>query len=142
MKIFIDTSSLIKLYHYEVDTDRIDALLRENPISEIYLSELAKVEFFSAIWKKVRTKDLSEIHAIYLINAFKTDFSKFSFIKVQKDLIENATKLIVQYGKLGLRTLDSIQLASILSVKEHVSFVLTSDILLKNIVERENIYTK
>ena len=108
MKIFMDTSSLIKLYHYEVDTERIDTLLRENPISEIYLSELAKVEFFSAIWKKVRTKELSEIYAVSLISSFQSDFSKFSFIKLQRDLIEKASTLIMQYGNLGLRTLDSI----------------------------------
>ena len=61
MKIFLDTSSLIKLYHFESGTDYLDQIFEEYIISEIFLSDIAKVEFNSAIWKKVRTKDLTEI---------------------------------------------------------------------------------
>lgn len=59
MKIFLDTSSLIKLYHTEIGTDDLDKLLDENSVQEIFLAEIAKIEFSSAVWKKVRTKDLT-----------------------------------------------------------------------------------
>jgi len=49
MKLFLDTSSLIKLYHNEVGTDVLDKILEYNEIDEIYLSDIAKVEFSSAI---------------------------------------------------------------------------------------------
>jgi uncharacterized protein len=58
MKIFLDTSSLIKLYHQEIGTAYLDTIFENFNINEIFLSELAKIEFDSAVYKKVRTKDL------------------------------------------------------------------------------------
>ncbi|NUO08149.1 MAG: hypothetical protein HUU08_05610 [Candidatus Brocadia sp.] len=48
MKAFLDTSSLIKLYHQEEGADFVmDAL--SNDVEEILLSELAVLEFRSAL---------------------------------------------------------------------------------------------
>lgn len=58
MKVYLDTSSLLKLYHFEEGSDILDNLFANNPITDIFLSEIAKIEFASAIWKKVRTKEL------------------------------------------------------------------------------------
>ena len=55
MKIYIDTSSLVKLYHAEPGTELIDKVFEQNSITEIYLSTITKIEFNSAITKKVRT---------------------------------------------------------------------------------------
>lgn len=41
MNIFLDTSSLIKFYHYEEGTDALDQILIKNTITGIFLSELA-----------------------------------------------------------------------------------------------------
>jgi len=83
MKIFFDTSSLIKLYHEEVGTDYLDSIFEEFKITRIYLSELAKVEYNSAIMKKVRTKELTENEAKDLINSFENDYYKYSFIDLE-----------------------------------------------------------
>jgi predicted nucleic acid-binding protein len=48
MKVFLDTSSLLKLYHHEVGTERLLNTLSQG-VEEIYLSELAILEFHSAI---------------------------------------------------------------------------------------------
>lgn len=70
MKIFLDTSSLIKLYHTELGTDDLDRLLDENLVEEIFLAEIAKIEFNSAVWKKVRTTDLTKDEAVEIIHSF------------------------------------------------------------------------
>ena len=44
MKIFLDTSSLLKLYHKEQGRDELLKLIGEKA-EEIYLSEIAKIEF-------------------------------------------------------------------------------------------------
>ncbi|MCD4788722.1 MAG: type II toxin-antitoxin system VapC family toxin [Bacteroidales bacterium] len=142
MKIFIDTSSLIKLYHFEQGTEDIDKLFKEHIIDEIFLSEIIKIEFSSAIWKKVRTKDLTESEAKELIEIFKLDFDKFTFIDIDKELIKKSIELLSKYGLEGLRTLDSLQLASILRVKEFVSIGKTNDDLLKKFFEKEGIKTE
>lgn len=83
MKIFFDTSSLIKLYHEEVGIDYLDSIFEEFKITRIYLSELAKVEYNSAIMKKVRTKELTENEAKDLINSFENDYYKYPFIDLE-----------------------------------------------------------
>ncbi|MGK5092747.1 type II toxin-antitoxin system VapC family toxin [Deltaproteobacteria bacterium TL4] len=60
MMAFLDTSSLIKLYHHEDGSDWIMETLSHNKIEDIFLSELAILEFRSALWKKVRVKELEE----------------------------------------------------------------------------------
>jgi hypothetical protein len=44
MKIFLDTLSLIKLYHFEVGTDYLDQIFEDYNISGIFLSEITKVK--------------------------------------------------------------------------------------------------
>jgi uncharacterized protein len=54
MKIFLDTSSLFKLYHKEDGTEIIEQVFNDNKITAVFLSEIAKIEFASTVWKKVR----------------------------------------------------------------------------------------
>ena len=142
MKIFLDTSSLIKLYHNEIGTDLLDKILEDNVVDEIYLSDIAKVEFTSAIWKKVRTKDLTPDEATDIIDSFCDDYDKYTFIDLNSELISISRDLVIKYGLKGLRTLDSLQLASIIEVKSGLSFAVTADDLLKSLIELERIKTK
>jgi len=141
MKIFLDTSSLIKLYHNEIGTDILDKIFEDNEVGEIFLSDIAKVEFTSAIWKKVRTKDLTSDEATDIINSFCDDYDKYTFIDVNSELLSIARDLVIKYGLKGLRTLDSIQLASIIEVKTGLSFAVTADDLLKSFIKLEEINT-
>ena len=142
MKIFLDTSSLIKLYHSEIGTDLLDKISEDFVINEIFLSDIAKVEFSSAIWKKVRTKDLTPNEASDIIISFNEDFSNYTFIELDEELISTAINLVNKYGIKGLRTLDSFQLASIIRVKSELSYAITADDLLKSLIESEGIETK
>ena len=72
MKAFLDTSSLIKLYHKEERSDSVMNAL-SNDIREIFLSELAILEFRSALWKKIREKEIKEKTAIEVIKCFQND---------------------------------------------------------------------
>jgi len=139
MKIYLDTSSLIKLYHYEEGTDLLDQLFKENTITGIFLSELAKVEYDSAIWKKSRTKELIREEVESLISSFETDYSKFNFITLNSEIVNFSRLLVAKYGVEGLRTLDSIQLASVLMKKNELDYFITADQLLKNVAYKEGI---
>lgn len=70
MNIFLDTSSLFKLYHTEIGTAELDMILLTKKITTIFLSEITKIEFVSTIWKKVRAKELTEIEANEIIALF------------------------------------------------------------------------
>jgi len=142
MKIFLDTSSLLKLYHYEQGTEMLDKLFDDFAISKVYLSEIAKVEFDSAIWKKVRTGELIPDEARSLIDSFELDYNKYNFIELDSEIVNNARNLISKHGTKGLRTLDSIQLSSALKVKSELSLFVTADDLLRHLAETENLYVK
>ena len=66
MKAFLDTSSLIKLYHTEVGSDFVMNAISQD-IREIFHSELAILEFRSALWKKMREKEIKKNTAIEVI---------------------------------------------------------------------------
>lgn len=138
MKAFMDTSSVIKLYHQEEGSDFVmDAL--SNDIEEIFLSELAVLEFSSALWKKIREKEIEEKAAIEVITCFNNDRDKFQWILLQSDIVKSASQLLMKYGGSGLRTLDSLQLASALTLKDEECVFLTSDTLLQALLEKEKL---
>ena len=138
MKAFLDTSSLIKLYHKEEGSDSVMNAL-SNDIREIFLSELAILEFRSALWKKIREKEIKEKTAIEVIKCFQNDGDNFQWIMLQSDIVESASYLLMKYGNRGLRTLDSLQLAAALTLREVECVFLTSDKLLLTFFKEEQL---
>ena len=112
MKIFMDTSSLFKLYHTEEGTTELDNFLSQNKIIAIYLSELTSIEFASTVWKKARKKNISILEAQVVTESFERDLPKYTFINLNTVIVDKARDLIATYGFRGLRSLDSIQLAT------------------------------
>ena len=135
----MDTSSLFKLYHIEVGSSELDNLLSQNDITTIYLSELTSIEFASTIWKKVRKKDISISEANEVNKAFERDLSKYTFINLNTEIINKARSLIVIYGLRGLRSLDSIQLATAVILKNKSDLFLTADKLLNSFLKEESL---
>lgn len=142
MKIFLDTSSLFKLYHKESGTQELMGFLNKNTIEGIFLAELTEIEFSSVIWKKCRKEEIDEKTALTLIEAFEKDSENFNIVSESSEIRQLAKKMIRKYWKEGLRTLDSIQLASVLMIKDKVDFFFTSDNLLAEIANLEKIKVK
>lgn len=139
MKIYLDTSSLFKLYQKEADSVTFDELFINSRISDIFISEIAKIEFVSALYKKVRMKETRLEDAKKAIELFDNDIKKYFIVPLESNLIIKAKQLIVTYGTQGLRTLDSIQLVSALAVRNEVDKYFTSDRLLHILFEKENL---
>ena len=135
MKVFLDTSSLFKLYHEEEDSDIIESIFRNNKVNEVFLSELSKIELASTVWKKVRIGDIQEAQAKVIIDAFEEDFSKYTFIQIDNIIVEVARSLINKYGKKGLRALDSIQLSTAVMLTKKVDLFASADKLLASLLK-------
>ncbi len=138
MKAFLDSSSLIKLYHQEEGSDLVMKTLSKD-IEEIILSELAILEFRSALWRKIREKEIKENAAIEVIKYFQDDADNFQWIVLQSDIIDSASHLLMKYGNRGLRTLDSLQLAAALTLRDEECVFLTSDKLLHTLFKEEQL---
>jgi predicted nucleic acid-binding protein len=141
MKIFLDTSSLFKLYHQETGTEELESLFLKLKITHIYLSEISKLEFISTIWKKVRTKEISFDQAQITVELFKSDFEKYNFILTDSLILEQAINFTNKYGIEGLRTLDSIQLSTCKLLEKQVDVFFTADKLLNTLLEKEGLVT-
>ena len=141
MNLFFDTSSLFKLYHQEEGTKELVDFFKSNQIDSIYLSEITRIEFSSAVWKKCRKMEISEEIANLLIEKFESDSENYQFVNQSDKLIWLAKNLVNKHWKTGLRTLDSIQLASVLTVKE-IDYFFTSDRILAEIAINEGLNVK
>lgn len=142
MKIFLDTSSLFKLYHQEIGTEELEKVFSQREITHIYLSEITKVEFTSTIWKKVRTSEITTKQAEITLQLFESDFVKYNFVTTDSLILEQARNLTTKYGIDGLRTLDSIQLSTCISLMEQVDVFYSADKLLRLLIEKENLPTE
>ncbi|MEP7127343.1 MAG: type II toxin-antitoxin system VapC family toxin [Chitinophagales bacterium] len=142
MRIFLDTSSLFKLYHRETQTAEIESLFSIVKITTLFVSEITKIEFASTVWKKVRTKDITEAEAQVTLTLFESDFTKYAFVVTDSIIIEQARMLISKYGIQGLRTLDSIQLATAVSLFQQVDIFFSADKILELLFEAEGLQTK
>jgi predicted nucleic acid-binding protein len=139
MKIFLDTSSLFKLYHQEIGTEELENIFQKFKITHIYLSEISKLEFTSTIWKKVRTKEISANQAKLTSVLFESDFEKYNFISTDSLIIEQARNFTTKYGVEGLRTLDSIQLSTCKALENEVEIFFTADKLLNSLLDKEGL---
>ena len=139
MNIFLDTSSLFKLYFQESGSAELDQLFEHQSIEQIFLSGLATVEFRSIVWRKVRMNEITVQNATLLLNAFDADYSTYTFIPADELLLQLARQLLDKYGQSGLRSLDTIQLASAVSVQQEVQLFKTADDLLNTLFIAESL---
>ena len=87
----------------------------------------------------MRETDLAD--AQKAIALFDSDFGKYIIVRVGSNIFEKARQLIVEHGIEGLRTLDAIQLASAIEVKNLINKYFTSDKLLHVLFEKEGLPT-
>ncbi len=58
---------------------------------------------------------------------------------MQSDIVDSASDLLMKYGNRGLRTLDSLQLAAALTLRDEECIFLTSDKLLRALFKEEQL---
>ena len=90
----------------------------------------------------MRTGEITNVQAEITLTLFEIDFPKYSFIATDSLVLEQARRLTTKYGAAGLRTLDSIQLATCLVLAEEATLFLTADKLLKTLIAAEGLPTE
>ena len=110
MRIFLDTSALVVLYHGEPKTFQVEAYAKG---ARIFISRLALTEFRSTVYKLVRGGSLSLHAGRGLVEAFRKDLGKYQIQEVDTNVWRESADLVEKYSsKINLRTLDAVQLAS------------------------------
>jgi len=121
--MYYDTSVLAAYYCPEPLSNKAEQLLLSD--SNPCISELTKVEFFSAISKKVRLKELKKTDAEKIVFRFIMHIDSGSFMTevIKSNHFRLAGEWISGF-KIPLRTLDALNLAVAFSMGE---CIVTSD---------------
>jgi predicted nucleic acid-binding protein len=129
---FLDTSALAKLYHKEIGSEHMDRILEERGSRSI-ISHLSIVEIESVLAIKMRTGEIDEPAMEVARRRFRADLAQQRLLVAPPVLerhFHNARKLLVQYGvSEGLRTLDALQLAIALDLRQlgHIGVLVAAD---------------
>src|SRR3989304_1571252 len=139
MNLFLDTSAVVKIYHQEKGTEKFSQYL-EGISEELFLttSDITKIELHSALLKKYREKEISKKNLSEVFQLFDKDFQKFNIIVVDRIIKNIALFVLDSMGiKYGIRTLDSLQLASAVFFNNYskIDFFVSSDKKLLNIAK-------
>jgi len=106
-RVFIDTSALFKRYVLEDGTDSLTEILSE--ADEIAVSAITRIEFHSALKRRLTENSFSIESYQHIIREFHSDMNYFETIPFDLSIETIAIDLI---QRLGMKSLDSIQLAS------------------------------
>lgn len=135
---FLDTSALVKRYHSEKGTDKIDKIFSQDDRA-IVISNITITEMVSAINRKKEDKVISKKDQDIALSKFFHDAIKdFLVIDLDEEHIKGSIMLVL---KRNIITLDSLQLAVALGLKElKVTFV-CADKKLVSVAEKEGLQT-
>ncbi len=132
MKLYFDTSALVKKYISETGSDNVDKLLFS--ASEIYISIIGHVEAISSFRRLLHEREIDEKDYNQLKLEIEQDFQFFNVVDVSFEIVFSAIKTIDKYQ---LKSLDSIHLASAISMKRNIDYFVSSDQKLLNAAKKE-----
>ncbi len=95
---FFDTSALVKIYHREIGTEMVEDIY-ENTNNKLFISQLSKVEYISALCKKLRSNEISKEAFEFAHAKFNFDsINMFQVVPFYADILDEAERLIHKYG--------------------------------------------
>jgi len=130
MILFLDTSALVKIFHEEDGSEVVTSLIKGKDI-EVWISELARLEFLSAIFRKVREGEISDKQLNETVLGFEAQLHFFNVEPLGQAILREAEILLKKYGKKRrLRSLDALQMGTFSLISERSwHFVAADDIL-------------
>ncbi len=134
MNLFFDTSALIKFFHTEEGTDIVTDLI-ESEENTIYISEVAKIEFYCALYRRFRNNEINKENLERAIKGFEIQIKDFNIEPLGSTVISEAENLIKRFGcDHGLRTLDAVHLATFNLISDVDWYFVSTDNTLYDVV--------
>lgn len=137
MIVYLDTSSLVKLYIEEDESSKVDALVKASEVTATSL--VAYAEARAAFARRFREKAFPSDEYNRMKEFFDKDWSRYLILNVTEDMIRQAGNLAEKHA---LRGFDSIHLASALTLRQELSSSVVFscfDDKLRKASERENL---
>lgn len=110
--------------------------------NEVWISELARVEFLSALFRRTRNREITDKQLAEAISGFDDESASFNCEPFGHATIKEAESILKQYGKsLGLRTLDALQLSAFSLIAEKDWYFVSADDNLCAVVKTQGYQT-
>ena len=116
MILYLDTSSLVKLYVEEDESSKVDALVRSSEVTATSL--VAYAEARAAFARRFREKAFTPAEHDRIKEFIDKDWSSYLILSVTENMIRLAGNLAEKHA---LRGFDSIHLASALTLRQELS---------------------
>ena len=116
MIVYLDTSSLVKLYVEEDESSRVDVLVKSSEVTATSL--VAYAEARAAFARRFREKAFTTDEYNRMKEFFIKDWNRYLVLSVTVDMIRLAGDLAEKHA---LRGFDSIHLASALLLRQELS---------------------
>jgi len=116
MIVYLDTSSLVKLYVEENESSKVDLLVKSSEVTATSL--VAYAEARAAFARRFREKAFTTDEYNRLKEFFGKDWGRYLILSVTADMIRLAGDLAEKHA---LRGFDSIHLASALTLRQELS---------------------
>lgn len=135
MILFFDTSALVKFFHQEKGSEVVTHLIKSKD-NEIWISELARIEFLSAIFRRLRNKEISDEQLNEAIKGFEEQINFFNVEPLGQVILKEAEFLLKRYGKKRrLRALDALQMGTFSLISEKGWYFVATDEMLCEIAK-------
>jgi predicted nucleic acid-binding protein len=136
--LFFDTSALVKRYHEEEGTETVDSLIEEEQ-NQVVISSLSVIESASAFRRKHNSGELSQDRMNLLLSEFFEEaLDEFGIVPLEEPVTEYSFDLILEED---LRTLDSLQLSTALSIDNDGMVFVSADRNLNEVANRRGLRT-
>jgi len=118
MILFFDTSALVKFFHEEKSSQAVTSLIISKD-NEIWISELARIEFLSALFRRLRNKEINDDQLKEAITGFEEQLNFFNVEPLGQAILREAEFLMKRYGRTKrLKALDALQLGTFSLISE------------------------
>ena len=118
MNLFFDTSALVKLFHSERGSDIVADMVAK-PDNRIWVLDLVRAEFSSALHRRYRNHEIEQSHLETALAGFDLQLRLFTVQPLGTPVLDEAILLLARYGKSkGLRTLDALQIGAFSLLQE------------------------
>jgi predicted nucleic acid-binding protein len=134
MTLFLDTAALVKFFAQEDGSDRVSHWILSNA-GRIWIFELALLEYNSALFRKLRSREITRAVFEVARQGFQNELPRFHIEPIGGTTMRRAQELLETYGlSTALRTLDALHLAAfVLIAEEDWHFVTTDRVLLDTV---------
>ena len=116
MLIYLDTSSLVKLYVEEENSGEVEDMVQSSKVTATSL--VAYAEARAAFARRFRERAFSSRQYRELVSSFDEDWDNYLIVRVTKELVQLAGDLAEKHG---LRGFDAIHLSSALILRKELS---------------------